>query len=149
MKKLLVTLFLMYTGAAQAAPALEPVNEIPNTFNTLDWTKYSTKEIKTVTDYAERMLAEEKQAKLDSVCKDLDEKALSLCKQAQQIELSEVSAVKPVQAWLVAALSADGESQERLLKVAAEVASKRMSQDAFVNLYSKIIRNFDQHFVDQ
>lgn len=138
MKKILVTLFLMYTGAAQAAPALEPVNEIPNTFNTLDWTKYSTKEIKAVTAYAERMLAEEKQAKLDSVCKNLDEVAFDLCKQAQAIELTEVSAVKPVQAWLVAALSVEGDSQDRLLKVAAEVASERMSQDAFVSMIGQI-----------
>lgn len=141
MKKTLVTLFLMYTGAAQAAPALEPVNEIPNTFNTLDWTKYSTKEIKTVTAYAERMLAEEKQAKLDSVCKDLQPKAYSLCKQAQAIELTDVSAVKPVQAWLVAALSVDGDAQDRLLKIASEVATMRMTEDAFVKLYSQIYRN--------
>lgn len=138
MKSIFIALLLTSTWTAQAAPVLEPVKEIPNTYNTLDWTKYSTKEIRTVTTYAERMRAEEKQAKIDSVCKGLESKAFSLCKQAQTIELTETSAVKPVQAWLVAALSVEGDSQDRLLKVAAEVASERMSQDAFVSMIGQI-----------
>ena len=148
MKLALTTFLLISSITTQAATLqLEPIEDIPNTNNSLTWGNYlSAKELKdryavTYMGNKFKLMADSKAAamkiRLDT-CNLLRGVSAKSCHNAILIEQTSNSAIAPVRAYLIAAMQADEADRDPVLILAGVVSNNRMTTAAFRKMLDEV-----------